>query len=111
MCGGVQGVLIGFTQTAIVVGDGQVGFVRLALACQLGQGHTAFHHMAPVVLAGVLYQHQHLANATQRSQGFNRLHGQRGHAKHHQTVRHTCRALAFGQALHRVHEGVVHVRA
>ena len=40
-----------------------------------------------------------------------RRHGQRGHAKHHEAMRHTRRALALRQGGHLGHEGLVHFGA
>ena len=72
--------------------------------------------VAPVMLAGVLHQHQHLAELTQLRQRLDGLHRQGRHAKHHQPRRQAGRTLArglAGRALRRKcdHEAGMHAGA
>ena len=78
------------------------------LLAQLGM---AFDQITPVILAGVVHQHQHLAQLAQRGQGFDRLVRQRGDAEHHDALRQAGRALAAAaQLLQARHEARVHRR-
>ncbi|NDC60802.1 MAG: hypothetical protein EBZ60_02105 [Betaproteobacteria bacterium] len=57
-------------------------------------GDSCIGQVSPMHLAGVVHEHQHGDEATQRDQGFQGLHGQGGDAEHQETFRHARQGLA-----------------
>ena len=56
----------------------------------------ALDDIAPVVLAGILYEHENLADLPQFSQGLYGLRGQRGNSENHETRRQAKGSNTFG---------------
>ena len=84
----------------------------LALAQLPAQQRMALDDVAPKILAGVLHQHQHLAELAQKGQRLHRLHRQRRDAKHHNARGQAGRAHTRSQlAFEALHKALVHTGA